>query len=102
VKNEVPQEDHDDRDQAKQFKDMKEKKIAPLDALFPKIRVSSDDEKQQTHHRMPAMDESPYREPCQERDDDGSTSPTRSPEPDHKASPDYNAGSKSKTRTRRR
>jgi hypothetical protein len=38
---------------------MKEKKIAPLDALFPKIRVSSDDEKQQTHHRMPAMDESP-------------------------------------------
>jgi hypothetical protein len=33
---EVPQEEHDDHNQAK--------KIAPLDALFPKIRVPSDDE----------------------------------------------------------
>jgi hypothetical protein len=30
--------------QAKMLEDMKEKKIAPLDALFPKIRVPSDDE----------------------------------------------------------
>jgi hypothetical protein len=62
--NEVPPEEHDDHDQAKLFEDMKEdvKKTAPLDASFPTIRVPSDDEKQQTHHRMPAMDESPYQE----------------------------------------
>ena len=73
---EEPPEEHDDHDQAKLFEDMKEdvKKIAPLDALFPKIRVSSDDEYQHTHHRMPAMDESPYQEDVQDEtyQEDGS------------------------------
>jgi hypothetical protein len=39
-----------------------EGEIAPLDALYPTIRGSSDDEKQQTHHRMSAMHESTYKE----------------------------------------
>ena len=34
--------------------------IAPLDALYPTMRVPSDDEKQQTHHWMSAMHESTY------------------------------------------
>jgi hypothetical protein len=41
---EVPPDQHDDHDQAEMLEDMKEKKIAPLDALFPKIRVPSDNE----------------------------------------------------------
>jgi hypothetical protein len=41
---EVPPDQYDAHDQAKMLEDMKEKKIAPLDALFPKIRVPSDDE----------------------------------------------------------
>jgi hypothetical protein len=57
----------DDHELVKLFKDMKEnmKKIAPLDALFPKIRVPSDDEIQHTHHRMPALDDSPHQEDVQ-------------------------------------
>ena len=42
-----------------------EGEIAPLDALYPTMRVSSDDEKQQTHHRMSAMHESTYKEDVQ-------------------------------------
>jgi hypothetical protein len=34
---EVPPDQYDDHDQAEMLKDMKEKKIAPLDALFPKV-----------------------------------------------------------------
>jgi hypothetical protein len=41
---EAPPDQHDDHDQAEMLEDMKEKKIAPLDALFPKIRVPSDDQ----------------------------------------------------------
>ena len=74
--NEVPPEEHDDHDQAKLIKDMtevpaptqkamKEGEIAPLDALYPTMRVSSDDEKQQTHHRMSAMYENTYQEDVQ-------------------------------------
>ena len=37
-----------------------EGEIAPLDALYPTIRVSSDDENKQTYHRMPAMHESTH------------------------------------------
>jgi hypothetical protein len=40
---EVPPDQHDDHDQAEMLENMKEKKIAPLDASFPKIRVPSDD-----------------------------------------------------------
>jgi hypothetical protein len=56
---EEPQEEHDDHDQAKMFGNMKEdeKKIAPLDALFPKIRVSSNDE---SPYQEDEQDESPY------------------------------------------
>jgi uncharacterized protein YqeY len=39
IENEVPPEEHDDHDQAEMFEDMKVEKTAPLDALFPKIRV---------------------------------------------------------------
>jgi hypothetical protein len=40
-----------------------EGEIAPLDALYPTMRVSSDDERQQTHHRMSAIPENKtYRE----------------------------------------
>jgi hypothetical protein len=41
---EVPPDQHDNHDQAEMLEDMKEKKIATLDALFPKIRVPSDNE----------------------------------------------------------
>ena len=35
--------------------------LAQLDALYPMIRVSSDDEKQQTHDRRTAMHKSTHR-----------------------------------------
>jgi hypothetical protein len=61
---EEPLEDNDDRDRDILFKGVtddhenrKEREIAPLDALYP-TRVSSNDEKQQTLHRMSAMPES--------------------------------------------
>jgi hypothetical protein len=92
--NEVPPEEHDDHNQAK--------KIAPLDALFPKIRVPSSEGRQDNavrqvrgryQHVGPHSQDLPEgREPCQDRDDDGSTSPRRSPRPDNKSSPDYDAG----------
>ena len=39
-----------------------EGEIAPLDALYPTMRVSSEGEKQQTHNRMTAMHEITYQE----------------------------------------
>ena len=36
--------------------------MAPLDALYPKMRVFSNDERQQTLHRMSTMPESTYQE----------------------------------------
>jgi hypothetical protein len=74
-----PQEEHDDQDRDKLFEDVtkvlaprqramedhrtsKEGVIAPLDSLYPTMRALSDGEKQQTHHRMPAMHESTYQE----------------------------------------
>ena len=72
-------EEHDDQDQDKLFRDVTEvpaprqramekqnlvedhrtredvKKIVPLDALYPMMRVLSDSKKQQTYHRMSAM-----------------------------------------------
>ena len=85
VPDEEPPEEHDDQDRDRLFKDMtevtaprqkaiednnlvedhrtrEEGEIAPLDALYPTMRVSSDGEKQQTHHRMSAMHESTYQE----------------------------------------
>ena len=61
--NEAPPEEHDDHDQAKLFDNMEEdvKKTAPLDALFPTMRVPSTDEKQQTHR----MHESTHQEDVQ-------------------------------------
>ena len=50
---EVPPDQHDNHDQAEMLEDMKEKKIATLDALFPKIRVPSDDE--YMHEKTPAV-----------------------------------------------
>jgi hypothetical protein len=41
--------------------------IAPLDALFPTMRVPSDNEQQQTHHRMAAMHESTDQEDVQNK-----------------------------------
>ena len=38
------------------------KKIAPLDASYPTMRVFSDSKKQQTHNGMSAMHESTYQE----------------------------------------
>jgi hypothetical protein len=57
-----PPEENDNQDQAKLFKDMtevpapiqktmKEREIAPLDALYHTMRVFSNDEKQQTLHK---------------------------------------------------
>jgi hypothetical protein len=51
---EAPPDQYDDHDQAEMLEDMKEKKIAPLDALFPKIRVPSDD---QNMHKSTQEDE---------------------------------------------
>ena len=44
-----------------------EGEIGALDALYPTIRVSSDDEEQQTHHRMPAMHKITYQEDMQNK-----------------------------------
>jgi hypothetical protein len=85
----------------------------PLDALYPTMRVSSDDGKQQTHHRMSAMYENTYQEDVQNEtyQEEGSYAKNvmmmalhhqRSPKPEHKSGPDYDAGSKSKTWRRRR
>jgi hypothetical protein len=52
---EVPPDQHDDHDQAEMLEYMKEKKIAPLDALFPKIRVPSDNENTQEDEKNPAV-----------------------------------------------
>jgi hypothetical protein len=41
---------------------MEGSEIAPLDALYPMMRVISDYEKQKTNHRMSAMHESIYKE----------------------------------------
>ena len=51
-----------------------EGEIAPLDALYPMLRVSFDDGKQHTHHRMPAVHESTYLEDMQNKayQEDGS------------------------------
>jgi hypothetical protein len=38
------------------------KKIAPLDASYPMMRVFTDSKKQQTHNRMSAMHKSTYQE----------------------------------------
>jgi hypothetical protein len=80
-----PPEEHDDQDQDKLFMDVtevpeprqrameeqnmaedhrtrEEGEIAPLDASYPTMRVSSDDEKQQTNHRMSTMHENIYKE----------------------------------------
>jgi hypothetical protein len=85
VPEEEPTEGHDDQDQDKLLKDVtevpapsqkameernlvkdhktrEEGEIAPLDALYPTMRVSSDGEKQQTHQRMSAMHKSTYQE----------------------------------------
>jgi HSP90 family molecular chaperone len=55
----VPRDQHDDHDQAEMLKDMKEKKIVPLDTLFLKIRVPSDNENMhentQEDERNPAV-----------------------------------------------
>jgi hypothetical protein len=70
---EEPPEEHDDQDQAKLFKDMtkvpaptqktmREGEIAPLDALYPMMRVLSNHEKQKTRHRMSAMHECTHKE----------------------------------------
>jgi hypothetical protein len=82
---EEPPEEHDDQDQDNLFKDVtevpaprqnameeqnlveyhktrEEGEIAPLDTLYPTMRVSPDGEKQQTHHRMSAMHESTYQD----------------------------------------
>jgi hypothetical protein len=90
------------------------KKIAPLDASYHTMRDSSDGEKLQTHHRTSAMHESTYHEDVknetyqenrschQVRDDEGSTSPKKSPNPHHMSGTDdydqYNVGSKPKTK----
>jgi hypothetical protein len=60
----VPHEEHDDQDQDKVLKDMtmKEGEIAQLDASYPTMRVSTNDEKQQPPHRTSAMHESTYQE----------------------------------------
>jgi hypothetical protein len=83
--NEEPQDEHDDRDRDKQLKDvykvpvprqrameeqnlvkdhrtMEEGEIAPLDALYPMMRLFSDGEKQQTQQSMSAMHKSTYQE----------------------------------------
>ena len=52
----MPPEERDDH------KTREEGEIAPLDALYPTMRVSSDGEKQQTHNRMTAMHEITYQE----------------------------------------
>jgi hypothetical protein len=59
-----PHKEHDDQDRDKVFQDMtmEEGEIAPLDALYPTMRVLSNGEKQQTHNRMSAM----YESTCQE------------------------------------
>jgi hypothetical protein len=41
---------------------VREGEMAPLDALYPKMRVSSNDEKLLTLHRMSTMPESTYQE----------------------------------------
>jgi hypothetical protein len=70
--NEEPPGEHDDQDRDKLIKDVpkvpaprqrgmedhktrEEWEIAPLDALYPMMRVFSDGEKQQTHHKMSTM-----------------------------------------------
>ena len=84
----------------------REGEIAPLDALYPTIRVSSDDEnKKQTHYRMPAIHESTHQEDMQKEIDqeNGSRAEnvmTRALH--HKSSPDYDTGNKLKTSNRRR
>jgi hypothetical protein len=67
VQDEEPQEDHDYQDRDIPFNDVtedhvnrKEGEMAPLDALYPTMRVSSNDEKQQTLHRISAMQESTH------------------------------------------
>jgi hypothetical protein len=60
VPDKKPPEDNDDQDIL--FKDVTEGEMAPLDASYPKMRVSSNDEKQQTLHRMSTMPESTYQE----------------------------------------
>jgi hypothetical protein len=51
VPDEEPPEDHVNKNEGE---------MAPLDALYPKIRVPSNDEEQQTLHRMSNMPESTY------------------------------------------
>jgi hypothetical protein len=53
VPDEEPPEDHVNK---------KEGEMAPLDALYPKMRVSTTDEKQQTLHRMTTMPVNTYKE----------------------------------------
>jgi hypothetical protein len=62
VPDKEPPEDHDDQDRDILFKDITEGEMAPLDALYPKMRVSSNDEKLLTLHRMSTMPESTYQE----------------------------------------
>jgi hypothetical protein len=69
VTDEKPQEEHDDQNRDNQYKDVtnvtrEEGEIAPLDALYPTMRVSSDGEKNKTYreNRMSAMHESTYQE----------------------------------------
>jgi hypothetical protein len=70
VLDEVSPEEHDEHYRDRLFKDMTEvaipiqkaMEIAPLDALYPTIRVSSDSKKLQTHNRVSAMHESTYQE----------------------------------------
>ena len=53
VPDEEPPEDHMNKNEGK---------MAPLDALYPKMRVSTNDEKQKTTHRMSVIHESTHKE----------------------------------------
>jgi hypothetical protein len=61
VKNEPYQEQNHGSVTCHTTKTMKEGEIAPLDALYPTIRVLSDSKKLQTRNRMSAMNENTYR-----------------------------------------
>jgi hypothetical protein len=77
VPDEEPPKEHDKQYLDRLFEDMsgitsvkdhrtrEEGEIAPLDALYPTMQVSSDGEMQQTHHRMTAMHESTNKEDVQ-------------------------------------
>jgi hypothetical protein len=47
---------------APSHKTKEEREIALLNTSYPTMRVSSDGEKRQTHHRMSAIHESTYQE----------------------------------------